>query len=260
MALFRASGAFPSQSGKTASSTSSIRTRQSGSIGFGPSFRVMIDQDWPGHWVAAVLSTLRVTLKNSTLEAVDGRCARSQRTRAAVAEAMLDCLEGGNLRPSAKQVAERAGVSTRAVFRHFDNMEALLREISELHLARVVKQLPPIVTEGPLDRRIDALVRHSARRNEIIAPVRRASLLSEPFSEVVRERHAWLRRAVRQQVCSAFAPELEALSDADRRDRIAALRALLSFGYWEELRRHERLSNAVAIRVLRDAVRAVLRP
>ncbi len=207
-----------------------------------------------------MLSTLRVTSQNSTIDATDGRRARSQRTRAAVAEAMLDCLEDGVLRPSAKQVADRAGVSTRAVFRHFDNMETLLREISELHIARVMRQLPPIATEGPLDRRIDALVRHTTHRNEIIAPVRRASLLSEPFSEVVRERHAWLRRAVRQQVRSAFAPELEALSDADRRDRIAVLRALLSFGYWEELRRHEGLSNAAVIRVLRGALLSVLRP
>ena len=60
----------------------------------------------------------------------DGRHARSDRTRATAAEAMLDCFEEGLLRPGAKDVAERAGVSTRAVFRHFDNMEALIEEAS----------------------------------------------------------------------------------------------------------------------------------
>lgn len=207
-----------------------------------------------------MLLTVRVTSQNSTIDATDGRRARSQRTRAAVAEATLDCLEDGILRPSAKQVAERAGVSTRAVFRHFDNMETLLRAISELHVARVMRQIPPVATEGPLDGRIDALVRHTACRNEIIAPVRRASQLWEPFSEVVRERHAWLRGTVRRQLREVFAPELEALADAERRDRIAVLRSLLSFSYWEELRQHERLSNAAATRVLRGAVRAVLLP
>ncbi len=194
------------------------------------------------------------------MEAKDGRRARSHRTRAAVAEAMLDCLEDGLLRPSAKQVAERAGVSSRAVFRHFDNMEALLEEAAQLQIERVVGQLPPVVTEGSLEQRIDALVLHSVRRNEIIAPVRRAALLSEPFSKVIRERHAWMRAAARRQVRSAFAPELAALSDPQRSDRIAALRALLSFGYWEELRRHARLSEDAASRVLRDAVQALLRP
>jgi hypothetical protein len=123
-----------------------------------------------------------------------------------------------------------------------------------------VGQLPPIDTEGSLEQRIDALVLHSVRRNEIIAPVRRAALLSEPFSRVIRERHAWMRAGVRRQVRAAFAPELNALSEAERRDRIAALRALLSFSYWEELRRHGRLSTAAASRVLRGAVRALLRP
>jgi AcrR family transcriptional regulator len=197
---------------------------------------------------------------NATMKSSDGRQARSERTRAAVAEAMLDCFEDGLLRPSAKQVSERAGVSSRAVFRHFDNMEALLEEAAQLQIERVMRDLPPIVTEGSLDQRIDALVLHSARRNEIIAPVRRAALLSEPFSKVIRERHAWMRAIARKQVRQAFAKELNALPEAERSDRIAALRALLSFSYWEELRRHTRLSNAAASRVLRGAIEAVLRP
>jgi AcrR family transcriptional regulator len=194
------------------------------------------------------------------MEATDGRKARSHRTRAAVAEAMLDCLEDGLLRPSAKQVAERAGVSSRAVFRHFENMEALLEEAAQLQVERVVRQLPPVVTEGSLEQRIDALVLHCVRRNEIIAPVRRAALLSEPFSKVIRQRHAWMRAAVRRQVRSAFAPELNALSEPLSSDRVAAIRALLSFSYWEELRRHARLSEDAASRVLRDAVQGLLRP
>jgi len=173
---------------------------------------------------------------------------------------MLDCLEDGLLRPSAKQVAERAGVSSRAVFRHFDNMETLFGEAAELQIERVLSQLPPVVTEGSLDQRIEALVLHSARRNEIIAPVRRAALLAEPFSKVIRERHAWMRAAARRQVRSAFAPELNALSETERRDRTAALRALLSFSYWDELRRHSKLSTAAASRILRGAVQALLRP
>ncbi len=68
-----------------------------------------------------------------------------------------------------------------------------------------------------------------------------------------------MRSIARNQVKQVFASELEALSGAERNDRISALRALLSFSYWEELRRHARLSNTVASRVLRGAVQAVLR-
>jgi TetR/AcrR family transcriptional regulator of autoinduction and epiphytic fitness len=189
----------------------------------------------------------------------DGRFARSERTRSAVAEAMLDCLEDGILRPSAEVVAKRAGVSKRAVFRHFENLEALLNEVSDLQIKRVLEELPPIVTEGTLDERIGGMVANAARRNELIAPVRRAAVLSEPFSEVIRERQAWLRSKVRRAVRRVFAEELDALTEAERSSRVAALRVLLSFSYWEELRRHENLSVAAATRVLGAAMQAVLR-
>ena len=73
-------------------------------------------------------------------------------------------------------------------------------------------------------------------------------------------RYGLLRGSVRRQVRQIFAEELEALSESERRARTAALRALLSFSYWEELRRHEKLSTAAASRVLRDNLKALLRP
>jgi AcrR family transcriptional regulator len=189
----------------------------------------------------------------------DGRKARSQRTRAAIAKAMLDCLEAGRLRPSAEDVAERAGVSARAVFRHFDTLEALLHEVATQHVERVTRQLRPVLVDGSLEERIDALVSNTARVHEIIAPVRRAALLVEPFSEVVRERHNWFRGIARRQIRSAFAPEFNRLSEARRRDRVASICALLSFSYWEELRRHENLSEATATAVLRDVLEERIR-
>src|ERR1044072_5768679 len=57
--------------------------------------------------------------------ATDGRSARAARTRDAVVEALLSLLDEGNLRPTARQVAERAGVSLRSVYVHFDDLEDL---------------------------------------------------------------------------------------------------------------------------------------
>jgi TetR/AcrR family transcriptional regulator of autoinduction and epiphytic fitness len=172
---------------------------------------------------------------------------------------MLDCLEDGLLRPGAKEVAERAGVSTRAVFRHFDNMEALIEQAAELQIERVISQLPPVILEGTQEERIAALVARTSRGFELTAPVRRAALLSEPFSQTIRKRHAWMRAEVRRQVRRVFAQELSELSESKRRDRIAGLRALLSFSYWDELRQHERLSVAAATRILSAAILALLR-
>ena len=214
-----------------------------------------------------MIKSLRVTIYEFAMKAKeslknqspDGRHARSDRTRAAVASAMLECFMDGVLRPSAEEVAARAGVSRRAVFRHFDNMDALLEEVSRLQVERVSRgQFPPVLEEGALDQRIDAIVAHSAHRNEVITPVRRAALLSEPFSSVIQERHSWLRNKVRRQLNRVFSAELSRLPDTERRLRTAQLRALLSFSYWEALRRHEGLSRSAAENVLGDALRALI--
>lgn len=190
----------------------------------------------------------------------DGRHARSERTRAAVAEAMLGCFEEGLLRPGAGDVAKRAGVSTRAVYRHFDSMERLIEQVAELQHERVTPQLPSLVFEGPLEERVDALVARTSRAFELTAPVRRAALLIEPFSATIRDRHAWLRGEVRRAVRRAFAAELAVLDERERRERVAALRALLSYSHWDELRVHERLSVAGARRSLTASLHALLTP
>lgn len=188
----------------------------------------------------------------------DGRHARSERTRAAVAAAMLECIIAGSPRPSAEEIAVRAGVSSRAVFRHFDNLEALLEEVARHQIEQVSRALPPILTEGTLEQRIDALVANSACRNELIAPVRHAVLASYSVSSQFKMRHAWLRGVVRKQIQKVFSNELARLPDKKRPERIAAIRALLSFSYWIALREHEKLSKEAASRILRDAVSALL--
>jgi len=149
-------------------------------------------------------------------------------------------------------------VSTRAVFRHFDNMETLFEASAELQIERVMRDLPSVLTEGPRNARIESLVAHSAQRNERVAPVRRAALLCEPFSKLIRERHGWMRGEARRQIRTVFRPELDGLTESQRRDRVAALRTLLSFSTWDELRRHDRLAVSAAERVLRDAVAGLL--
>ncbi len=172
---------------------------------------------------------------------------------------MLECLESGILPPSARQVAERAGISSRGVFRHFDSMEKLLEAVAALQLERIAPKLPALVLEGGLDRRLDALIERSLTRNESIAPVRRAALLAEPFSEVVSRNHAWLRRSVEDEVRRALAAELEAVEDAGaRRTLIVSVRALVSFSHWEELCRHGGLAREAIAHAIRAEVLGLL--
>jgi AcrR family transcriptional regulator len=49
---------------------------------------------------------------------------RGARNRAAIVAALLELVGEGELEPTAEQVAERACVGTRTVFRHFADMES----------------------------------------------------------------------------------------------------------------------------------------
>jgi hypothetical protein len=70
--------------------------------------------------------------------ALDGRRARSARSREAAADAILDLLDEGLTElPGAAEVAERSGLSTRTVFRLFDDLESL-------YAAAVMRQRPPV--------------------------------------------------------------------------------------------------------------------
>src|SRR5687768_11876679 len=63
--------------------------------------------------------------KRSPEPKLDGRKARSQRSREAVVQAVLAFVREGKPRPSATQIARRAKVSRRVVFNQFKDMERL---------------------------------------------------------------------------------------------------------------------------------------
>ena len=62
-------------------------------------------------------------MSESTISTVpDGRRLRSERSRQAIIDAMMELIGEGNLVPTAQQASERAGVGIRTVFRHFSDM------------------------------------------------------------------------------------------------------------------------------------------
>jgi AcrR family transcriptional regulator len=188
----------------------------------------------------------------------DGRTERSARTRKAVADALLELIEEGELRPSAARIAERAGVGIRTVFHHYQDLEALFQIVADTQLERMATAARVVPRTGPLDRRIDAFVGERARLHEMIAPVRRAALLIEPFSPAIANRLAWVRRRARTEVARVFADELARFVPARRRDVHEAVTVTASWSSWEALRVHQGLTIAQAKRVLAGSIGAFL--
>ncbi|HVH17480.1 MAG TPA: TetR/AcrR family transcriptional regulator [Myxococcota bacterium] len=167
----------------------------------------------------------------------DGRTLRAERSRRAIVEAMLAWVGEGVLEPTAQQVADRAQVGIRSVFRHFADMDALYAELGALVRAKARPLVDAVPPQGPVRERLREMVRRRSALFEHIAPYRRSAdrrVASSPFlarghRRVARELRAALRAAV--PVLASAPPERE-----------EALDLVLSFEAWDRLRTQQRLS------------------
>lgn len=188
----------------------------------------------------------------------DGRTARARRTHEAIVDAVIELLEGGELRPTAEAIAERARVSPRSVFQHFPERDGLIAAVAQRQAERVMALVRRLPTDGPLEARLDAFVDQRARVWEFVTPVRRSAILTEPFSEDVA---AWLARfrvLSRAETQRVFAQELEGMDRAGRARVGHALSAVGEWTFWESLRAHQGLSRTQARAAVREAVQALL--
>jgi TetR/AcrR family transcriptional regulator, regulator of autoinduction and epiphytic fitness len=192
------------------------------------------------------------------LSRIDGRLARSARTRHAVVDALLDLLGQGDLRPTAARIAERAGVSLRIVFHHFDDLEAIYSELADRQAERVKPLTIPMSPATPFVRRVEEFSTQRGRLLETLSPVRRAAVLMEPFRPSLAKRLKHARDLMRNAAIAAFAPELSKLAADEKRATSAALDMVTSWVAWEQMRRHQRLSETDARSVMATAIRALL--
>jgi AcrR family transcriptional regulator len=187
----------------------------------------------------------------------DGRTLRSLRTREAIVDATIGLLEEGDLRPTAPRVAERAGVSVRSVFQHFDDLETLHAAVAERLVERVGVLLVPIPASLPLAERLDRFVRQRAQLLEAITPIRRAADVHGPFSAEITARLRDGQAFLRDEVAETFSPEL-AEAAGDREELLDALDAALSWGTWDGLRTSAGRGQEAAERVVRRLASALL--
>ncbi|HEV7525601.1 MAG TPA: TetR/AcrR family transcriptional regulator, partial [Acidimicrobiia bacterium] len=162
----------------------------------------------------------------------DGRSARSTKTRNAIADALLDLLAAGELRPTAREIAAGASVSVRSVYVHFDDLEDLFCVAAQRHFTRIAPMLAPAPATGAVAERAHALVLQRTRLYAQTGAIGRATRLhaelSPTLARIVREAHA-LSRADLERM---FAPELHDLSKTRRAHLVAVLDVLAGPEAW----------------------------
>ena len=189
---------------------------------------------------------------------VDGRTARALRTREAIVDAAIALVEEGDVRPTAPRVAERAVVSVRSVFQHFDDLESLYAAVAERLFQKVAGLVSAIDTSLPLPARIERFVLQRARLLEAISPIRRAANVHAPFSKEITQRLHGGHEFFTAEVEQAFRPELDALDEPDRAELLDALSLTMSWPSWETLRTLDGLTQARARRVIERTLTALL--
>lgn len=188
-------------------------------------------------------------------EETDGRRRRGNTSRARIVAAMLELVEAGNVAPGAARVAALAGVSLRTVFRHFEDMESLYREMGETIQARV---LPAFFRpyEGDTWRaRLLELVERRIELFEAILPFKVSGDVRRFQSEFISKdyrTHLDLEKASLDAVLPADVAADTVL--------VEALRAAICFQTWRILRKDQDLSVDDARAAMLRTMDALLPP
>jgi AcrR family transcriptional regulator len=183
----------------------------------------------------------------------DGRRQRSEASRERIVQAMLELIRAGDVSPRAEEVAGRAGVGLRTVFRHFDNMESLYRQLDSQISGDVMPIVELPLSGGSLPSLLKEMMDRRARIFERIMPFKIAADVHRHASPFLERQMAMLTRAQREMMV--------AILPAPRRmdaDFIESLDLLMSFDTWRRLRKDQKLSVPKARRVLERLVQALV--
>lgn len=183
----------------------------------------------------------------------DGRRRRGTTSRARIVEALLELVREGNPSPGAAQVARLAGVGLRTVFRHFEDMDSLYREMGETIQAHVLPAVFRPYSATGWRERLEELLDRRVEAYEFIMPFKVSG-------ELRRFQSAYIARDAEQHL-ELEKTSLLAVLPREVVDDPALLNALLAlsgFQAWRVLRQDLKLDVAAARAAMRRGIDAML--
>ncbi len=190
----------------------------------------------------------------------DGRALRRARNRDAVVDALLALVAEGELAPGADEVAARAGLSARSLFRYFDDVDDLCRAAIARQHERVAALVDVEVdVNGSCQERAVAAVEQRVGLFDAMGEVGRLARLRAPFQPLVAAELAQARRLLRARMATALAPELDGRGP-DAEPALDAADVLCSFEAYRLLRDDLGRSRQHAVDTLAAGVVALVAP
>lgn len=173
----------------------------------------------------------------------DRRHHRKAQTRTALLEGLRACLEEGIFQPTGQQIASRAGVSVRSVFRLSGTIQELLLDLDEAEHTRLARTFSQCPLDAPLVMRVESFLANCTHVYDGTTAVRRALAPYEHSSQPLQRRRQLQRRDGHRRIQIVFAAELGAHPFQRQAHMVRELSALVSWGVWHELRHNQGLAE-----------------
>lgn len=174
----------------------------------------------------------------------DGRHRRSDRSRAQIIEAMFALVGEGYVTPTAEQVAERAGISLRTMFRHFADMETLYGGMADRAELEYADWLEPFTAET-WQARLAQMIDRRLSTYERLMPYKHAVDAHRHASPTIQRNHTARLALMRQRLEAILPPAIKGEAT-----QLETIDLMMSFEAWQRLRVDQTLST--------DAARAVV--
>jgi AcrR family transcriptional regulator len=171
----------------------------------------------------------------------DGRVQRSERSRQLIMDSMAELIREGNLVPTAQQVAERAEVGIRTVFRHFNDMESLFETMDIAIIDSYRDKFRGGNRNGTLEERVQHAMERHATAYDFAQPVLDMTKAQMWRFKILQKNYARSQRELRLDL-EHWLPELRELPPLQRE----LAEATASYEFWNRLRVHQGLGKKKA--------------
>jgi len=191
---------------------------------------------------------------------IDGRSARRERNRREIVDALLEMIREGVIDASAADVAARAGLSERSLFRYFDDVNDLYGEVCAVQFARIQPRAAIAgFAHGTTADKVAAFVDQRVALHKAIGRVGVAARAHAHRNPVIANQLLEARVILRKQIEGHFATELTKLDDSHRRAAVAMIDLCSTFEAIEMLLAEHRMSYAQVRQALEITVDKALK-
>lgn len=187
---------------------------------------------------------------------IDGRSARRERNRREIVDALLELIRNEAVDASAAEVATKAGLSERSVFRYFDDVNDLYSEVCAVQFSLVQpRAVIDGFAQGTVDDKVKKFVDQRIGLHHAIGRVGVAARAHAHRNPVIAKQLIDARALLRRQITEHFATELATLDETHRLAAIASIDLCTTYEAIEMLFTEHRMTDSA----VRDALKIVVK-